>query len=135
MRCLHCNKKLSLLKLAKGDSFCSAEHFDAYQLQLSRSAYDRLISVPEEDAPKPPLILKKSPEEVEHLEADSALARLAVLRAPEKKEAVPALQVPPYAPFLVSPPPYNSPNPVVPVSETDGNEPVVAARDLAFPVH
>ncbi|HEV1284966.1 MAG TPA: hypothetical protein VNU44_06630 [Bryobacteraceae bacterium] len=138
MRCLHCNKKLSLLKLAKGDSFCSAEHFDAYQLQLSRSAYDRLVSVPEEGAPKPPLILKKSPEEAEptrDLEADSALARLSALRAPEKKEAVPEPQVPPYAPFLVSPPPYNPPIPVVPASEPDGNEPVAAARDLAFPVH
>jgi hypothetical protein len=137
MRCLHCNKKLSLLKLAKGDSFCSPEHFDAYQLQLSRSAYDRLISVPEEDAPKPPLILKKFTEEAEQsrdLEADSALARLAVFRAPEKKEA--AFQAPPYAPFLASPPPYCPPNPaVLAAAEAEGNEPVEAARDLSFPVH
>jgi len=62
MRCLHCNKTLSLLKLAKGDSFCSAEHFDAYQIQLSRDAYERVMSVPVGDAPKPPLILKKSAE-------------------------------------------------------------------------
>ena len=56
MRCLHCGKKLSLLKLAKGDSFCSPEHFDAHQLKLSKDAFERLMSVPDIEAPKgPPL--------------------------------------------------------------------------------
>jgi hypothetical protein len=136
MRCLHCNKKLSLLKMAKGDSFCSPEHFDAYQLQLSRSAYDRLISLPEEDAPKPPLILKtETAEPARDLEADSALARLSVFRAPEKNEAGAALKVPPFARFLASPPPFHAPNPAVPASEPEGSEPVEGARTLAFPVH
>src|SRR5271167_612119 len=111
MRCLHCNKKLSLLKLAKGDSFCSAEHFDAYQLQLSKSAYDRLINLPDEETAKVPLVLKDVPEA--EIEADSALTRISAFQAPEKPPAPPTVVVgvkdppkaPPYAGFLASPPP------------------------------
>jgi hypothetical protein len=56
MRCLYCGKKLSLLKLAKGDSFCSSEHFDAHQLQLSKSAFDRLLSVSGNETERQPLV-------------------------------------------------------------------------------
>jgi hypothetical protein len=140
MRCLHCNKKLSLLKLAKGDSFCSPEHFDAYQLQLSKNAYERLISAPEEEAPKAPLVFKPVEVPQAELEADSALARLSAFRAPEKQAEPVAhaavIQVPPYAPFLTEPLPSFPPNGPVPVaSEPDSNEPVEAARAVAFPVH
>ena len=149
MRCLQCNKKLSLLKMAKGDSFCSPEHFDAYQLELSRNAYKRLLSVPDEDVPKAPLISKKPAEEpvelhpaapAKELEADAALARLSAFRAPEKIEAAPPFKAPPFAPFLASPPPSQAPNPAViaavkPASAREANEPVQAARNLAFPVH
>jgi len=61
MRCLYCGKKLSLLKLAKGDSFCSSEHFDAHQLQLSKSAFDRLRSVSGAETPRPPLVFPPAP--------------------------------------------------------------------------
>jgi hypothetical protein len=143
MRCLHCNKKLSLLKLAKGDSFCSAEHFDAYQLQLSKTAYDRLVSAPDEEAPRAPLVVKPVATPVE-MEADSALARLPAFRAPEPPPlpaVIPAeppahRDVPPYAGFLTSAPPAFPPTAAVLVAgEPDANEPVNAARDLAFPVH
>jgi hypothetical protein len=135
MRCLHCNKKLSLLKLAKGDSFCSAEHFDAYQLQLSKSAYDRLVSAPDEEAPKVPLVVKPQAPPVE-MEADSALARLSAFRAPEPPPLPAAPDVPPYAGFLTATLPAFSPSGTVLVAgEPDANEPVNAARDVAFPVH
>ena len=141
MRCLHCNKKLSLLKLAKGDSFCSAEHFDAYQLQLSKSAYDRLISAPDEETPKTPLVIHEVP--AAELEADSALASLSAFRAPEKPAAPPPVAAsieapptaPPYAGFLASPLPSFPPHEPVPASVPDASEPVAAPRDLAFPVH
>ncbi len=55
MRCLYCGKKLSLLKLAKGDSFCTPEHFDAYQLKLSKDAFERLIGSPSGEAVRAPL--------------------------------------------------------------------------------
>ena len=58
MRCLYCNKRLSLLKLAKGDSFCSPDHFDQYQLQLSKNAFDRLKDGAFEDTPKAPLVFQ-----------------------------------------------------------------------------
>jgi hypothetical protein len=144
MRCLHCNKKLSLLKLAKGDSFCSSEHFDAYQLRLSKTAYDRLINLPDEEAPKVPLIFKPVEVPRSELEADSALARLSAFRAPEEKAAPappPAAlqatpQAPPYAPFLSSPLPSFPPHSPAPVgNEGDAGEPVPAPRDLAYPVH
>lgn len=83
MRCLHCNKKLSLLKLAKGDSFCSPEHFDAYQFQLSKTAIDRLMNTPVEEGPKLPLIIRKQEDVL-----------------PEAP--LPAADAPPYAPFAAS---------------------------------
>src|SRR5258708_7195415 len=102
MHCLHCHKKLSLLKMAKGDSFCSPEHFDAHQLQLSKSAYQRLINSSDEPAKAPPMVATLEPEEEEKqveeqegkqeeeqedapvLEADAALAQLSALRAREE---------------------------------------------------
>ena len=60
MRCLYCNKKLSLLKMAKGDDFCSSEHFDAHQRQLSKDAIERLMSAPDMESPKAPLIVKNA---------------------------------------------------------------------------
>ncbi len=136
MRCLHCNKKLSLLKLAKGDSFCSAEHFDAYQLQLSKSAYDRLVSAPDEEAPKAPLMVKPVEAPPAEMEADSALARLSDFRAPEPPPLPAAPNVPPYAGFLTATLPAFPPTAAVLVAgEPDANEPVNAARDVAFPVH
>lgn len=144
MRCLYCNKKLSLLKLAKGDSYCSPEHFDAYQLQLSKNAYERLVSAPEDEAPKAPLKLKPVVQEHrvearEPVEADAALARLTSFRSPEKAVAPPvqpALPPPPYAPFLSEPLPAVPPNPPVPAAnDPEANEPVQTAGELALPVH
>jgi len=135
MRCLYCNKKLSLLKLAKGDSFCSAEHFDAHQLQLSKNAFERLMSLPEEDAPKAPLVVKPAVEE-----EVAPLARLTAFSAPPP-EKVPALKLPaapikppPYAPFATSLLPPYSPNSPSRIANR-ANEPVQPARELAFPVH
>jgi len=137
MRCLHCDKKLSLLKLAKGDSFCSPEHFDAYQLQLSKNAYERLLSGLDEQGPETPPVVNPVEVPREELEADSGLARFSAFWAPEKP-AAPAkgLEAPPYAPFLVEPLPSFPPNPTVPLAgEADANEPLEAAKGLAFPVH
>lgn len=86
MRCLFCDKKLSLLKLAKGDSFCSPDHFDAYQLQMSKNDIQRLISLPIGDAPRAPL--KVTPQEQPAGSAPS----------PPNQ----ALNPPPYAPFAKS---------------------------------
>src|SRR6202034_2734798 len=99
MRCLYCNKKLSLLKLAKGDSFCSPQHFDAYQLQLSKDAFDRLVSVAAEEAPKAPLIVERQ-KEVPPPQENTALARLSAFGPPPLPEA--AVPSPPYAPFATS---------------------------------
>jgi hypothetical protein len=125
MRCLYCNKKLSLLKLAKGDSFCSPEHFDAHQLKLSKDAFERLMSVPEE-APKEPLVVQHpEPEpQVESLHDEkAAMARLSGFPH----------SAPPYAPFAISVLHSYSLNP----QSSLANEPdsVEAARELAFPVH
>jgi len=131
MRCLHCNKKLSLLKLAKGDDFCSPEHFDAYQFQLSKTAIQRLMGAPAEEGPKPLLIIK---EETPPLDADFQdidIHEEAVLAAP-----VPADQPPPYAPFAIEPFPSSEPQPPAPVSnDPDAHEPAASARELSFPVH
>jgi hypothetical protein len=131
MRCLYCNKKLSLLKLAKGDSFCSPEHFDAHQLQLSKDAFDRLKSVPAEEAPKEPLLVKPPDDRAEH----AALARLSALAPPPLSETV-ADQSPPYAPFASSPlPPFWQDTPPLIASGPEAEEAVESAQDLAFPVH
>ncbi len=136
MRCLYCNKKLSLLKLAKGDSFCSPQHFDAYQLQLSKNAYERLASVPEGDAPKAPLVFTPVEAPPSELEVDSALARLSAHDAPELAGQVEAFEAPPFAPFLVSPLPSFPPDGRVAVAdEPDANEPVGATPGLVLPVH
>jgi hypothetical protein len=148
MRCLHCNKKLSLLKLAKGDSFCSHEHFDAYQLKLSKDAIERLMSVPAEEGPKPPLVLKqtvvkeiddKQIEEAPPSNNDApaeitALARLTAYAPPPLPEA-PASQSPPYAPFATSPLPPCTLNPAPIANGPDASESVQLSRVLAYPVH
>ncbi len=51
MRCLYCGKKLSLLKLAKGDSFCTPEHSDAHQVKMSKDAFERLMRAQGGDQP------------------------------------------------------------------------------------
>lgn len=149
MRCLYCNKKLSLLKLAKGDSFCSPEHFDAHQLKLSNDAFQRLMSLPSDDTHKAPLVIKPKEEKQREApqpnlasqEQDAALARLRQVPAetPQAKappaKAAPA-KAPPYAPFAKSTlPPYppNPPSPVV--NGPEASEAVEADRQLAFPVH
>src|ERR1700677_4971376 len=107
MRCLYCNKKLSLLKLAKGDSYCNSEHFDAHQLQLSKTAFDRLMNTPAEEGPKAPLITKKpEPDEI----APAARLQPKAAPPPPAPEQAAAARLgisqppppsPPYAPFAV----------------------------------
>jgi hypothetical protein len=135
MRCLYCNKKLSLLKLAKGDSFCSPQHFDAHQLRLSKDAFDRLSSVPAEGVPKAPLVVERREETPPDLpEENGALARLAAFAPPAAAEV--ASQSPPYAPFASSPLPSFTLNPPFPIANgPEAGEAVEPARDLAFPVH
>jgi hypothetical protein len=145
MRCLHCNKKLSLLKLAKGDSFCSHEHFDAYQLKLSKDAIERLMSVPAEEAPKTPLVFNKiddqpidetRPGNDDAPQENAAQARLTAVAPPPLPEAAVASQSPPYAPFASSPLPPCFLNPVPPIANgPDAGESVEPARKPSFPVH
>lgn len=147
MRCLHCNKKLSLLKLAKGDSFCSPEHFDAYQLQQSKDAFQRLMSLKDDDGPKAPLIVKPKEEKAAASEQNPAMARLNALppplaaplsapaHAPLPTRSA-AINVPPYAPFARPPLPDYPPRRPSPVANgPEANAPVEAAREVAFPVH
>src|SRR5580693_7539614 len=135
MRCLYCNKKLSLLKLAKGDSFCSPQHFDAHQLRLSKDAFERLSSLSVEDVPKAPLIVEREEEKPPELpEQNSAFARLAAFAPPAAAEA--PSQSPPYAPFATSPLPSFTLNPPFPIANgPEAGEAVEPARGLAFPVH
>jgi hypothetical protein len=140
MRCLHCNKKLSLLKLAKGDSFCSPEHFDAHQLQLSKDAIERLMSVPSEDTPKAPLIVphrEEAPAASRQEPADerAAFARLAAF-APAAPPALPAATpgIPPYAPFATSRLSSYALHPPSPISN-EPEENLESLREMAFPVH
>ncbi|MGA3190767.1 MAG: hypothetical protein ABSF22_27005 [Bryobacteraceae bacterium] len=120
MRCLHCNKKLSLLKLAKGDSFCSSEHFDAHQLQLSKDAIARLMNASAEDVPKPALVITPR-EDVPVLEE---------ARPEEVKEVVP-----PYASFARSPLSCTPAPPAPEVERPDHGELAASPQDLAYPVH
>ena len=138
MRCLFCNKKLSLLKLAKGDSFCSAEHFDAYQLQLSKDAIDRLRSVGGEDVPKaplavaPPAVAPRDETPPDLRQENRALARLSAFALP----ATPEVPSPPYAPFASAPLPSFTLNPPYPIaSGPETGEAVEASRTVAYPVH
>ena len=140
MRCLYCNKKLSLLKLAKGDSFCSPEHFDAHQLQLSKDAIERLMNVPAEDAVREPLVIQQVVQAAEEAHADSAveenaaIARLTAFSPSESGEA--ALKPPPYAPFASPDLPYCLVDPPSAIAGgPEGGEAVEGARELAYPVH
>src|SRR5580704_12075114 len=150
MRCLYCNKKLSLLKLAKGDSFCSPQHFDAYQLQLSKSAFDRLVNVAAglaanvaaEEVPKAPLkahpvVERKEeapPSREDPPEQNTALARLSAFTPPPLPEVAPP--PPPYAPFASSPLAAFELNPPFPIANApEASEAVEPPRALSFPVH
>ena len=111
MRCLFCDKKLSLLKLAKGDSFCSPEHFDAYQLQMSKNDIERLMGLPIGDAPKAPLIVTPHEEP-----------------AGPPPPPKPSLEPPPFATFAKSrlgafPPEPASPMAEEPVADLRGAQP------------
>ena len=162
MRCLHCNKKLSLLKMAKGDQFCSSEHFDAHQRQLSKDAIERLMGVPDMEGPKPPLVVKKAQEEapprrtadlrevarqqdappaavVNRVKEEASPRRDVDLRAIARQEEAPPAaeppveQAPPYALFIVEPPPPLAIKPPAPVAgELDPD--TSSARELSFPI-
>jgi hypothetical protein len=141
MHCLYCQKKLSLLKLAKGDSFCSPEHFDAHQLQLSKSAYQRLVNDTEEPQKAPLMVASLEPEEegkpdeeqedTPVLEADAALAQLSALRA--REEPATGWKEPPLCEsFAGSWMASYAPDPPAPVPE--GHEPVQSKPMLAMPL-
>lgn len=133
MRCLYCNKKLSLLKLAKGDSFCSPEHFDAYQLKQSKDAIERLMSVPAEEAPKAPLVAQAVQAPVEE---STALARLAGNADPASTKAAEAFEAPPYAPFAMperSSFTQNLQSPIV--NPPEAAQSVEPGGETALPVH
>src|SRR5579864_6571956 len=133
MRCLYCDKKLSLLKIAKGDSFCSPEHFDAHRLQLSRNAYQRLSRQAEEDAPVAPLMVLTPEENNEpvRLEADLTLAHLSEFVAQEEP-ATGLAEPPPCEAFAGTWMASYPPNPSVPLP--DFTEHLEPRREPAFPV-
>ena len=119
MRCLYCNKKLSLLKLAKGDSFCSPEHFDAHQLQLSKSAFERLMGAPSDETPKAPVVTQNPEPEAPPIEIQNV---------------EPA--TPPYAPFAISTlPPFEPTQMLAPPAESPSESDEPAGRELSYPVH
>ncbi|HTB12733.1 MAG TPA: hypothetical protein VK752_14225 [Bryobacteraceae bacterium] len=126
-----------MLKLAKGDSFCSAEHFDAHQLKLSKDAFERLKSAPEEEAPKAPLMVKAHEAAVAAApppEGKAAFARLAAFEAP--KAQLPRVEAPPYAPFAsssLSPCLLNPPSDIA--NGPESGLPVATLLELTFPVH
>jgi len=150
MRCLYCNKKLSLLKMAKGDNFCSPEHFDAHQLQESKDAIKRLMNVPEDELAKsrlaaPQLIVsqvtssevtvsEERPAEPEEPAID-LMARLRQVEASTPDATVvqlAALKTPPYAAFTKSDLVPFPPEAVV--NGADASEPVNAPGLPSFPV-
>jgi hypothetical protein len=118
MRCLYCDKKLSLLKLAKGDSFCSPEHFDAHQLRASKSTFEHLRSPGIEETIAVPVPLKP-PEEENHIWTE------------DPAEVPPAVPSPPYAPFSTSQLIPHPPNPTF----LTAHGPDAARPELAFPIH
>jgi hypothetical protein len=125
MRCLYCDKKLSLLKLTRGDKVCSPEHFDAYQLQLSKAAYERLAGPPVKKTPSAPVTLAP-PEEERHIQTED----LAVLPPP-------AAPSPPYAPFSTSdliPHPPNAMQLGAVTSAAPEEERHIRAEKLAVPL-
>ena len=146
MRCLFCNKKLSLLKLAKGDSFCSPDHFDKYQLQQSKNAFERLMNQPEVDTPKAPLTVKPVEQAEETAPSPKVKKTPAQIPAAEPAQLVPeqssaqpktdAPHVPPYAPFATQEQPFC---PSVALSqiadEPVGKQPIDSPQALAWPTH
>ncbi len=123
MRCLYCDKKLSLLKLAKGDSFCTPEHFDAYQLQMSKNDIARLMGISVADAPRAPLILTPREEPPAAIEEP-------VHSAPVP---VPLPVDPPYAAFARPPLPAYPPAPAPPMAEEPAAN--LSPAPPSFPVH
>ncbi len=127
MRCLFCDKKLSLLRLAKRDGFCSTEHFDAYRLQMSKHDIERLMGLPIADAPKAPLVVPFHEEPPKKSGPDNGdLSRL----------LHEVLQPPPPVSFAKPPLPSFPPAPSSPVAR----EPVAHIEDEsrpnpALPVH
>ena len=142
MRCLHCNKKLSLLKLAKGDSFCSPEHFDAYQFQQSKNAIERLMSLGDPEPPKAPLQVKPVEEAKPAAPPpppQAPPARTPVQSpnrnaAPEPAAPEVAAEPPPYAPFAAQERPYCPPQFQI-ADGPDSKLPVDSPAELALPTH
>jgi hypothetical protein len=129
MRCLYCDKKLSLLKLAKGDSFCTPEHFDAYQLQMSKNDIARLMGLSVGDTPRAPLILTPR-EEPPPARIEEPVRPVLV---PDRLAPELLSVEPPYAAFAKPLLPAYPPAPESPMAEEPAAN--VSAADPSFPVH
>ncbi len=124
MRCLFCDKKLSLLKLAKGDSFCTPEHFDAYQLKMSKTDIERLMGLPVADTPKSPLVPLSREEAAKSVEQEAGPgdSRREMEPPPPASFAKPALPSFPLQAVLLG-------------GETVANVQDETPRSVALPVH
>jgi hypothetical protein len=137
MRCLYCDKRLSLLKLAKGDDFCSPEHFDAHQLKLSKDAIQRLMGAPDEQGPRQPLHFTSNDDA-----QGSARGNVMPETRAQEEDLQPTASLdpsPPYAPFAIAYPQHFAPqqpasqSPALIAGELDPDRP--AASTLSIPVH
>jgi hypothetical protein len=115
MRCLYCDRKLSLVKSLKGETFCSPAHQDLYRQQNAAGSIERIVGSPEDDARRaariPTVEVKKTPEPV-----PTVLA----LEAPAPPEAT-----------FVHPP---APHAVDSLSGIHRTDPVAEAATIAPPV-
>jgi hypothetical protein len=105
MRCLHCGKKISLLRKLTDDEFCSNAHRLAFQRQQEALAFSRLTESGSRLAPRAPA----EPEAPKRISSEVA-ARITPDPAgplPEAGRIVNrrVLHIPPLAPLVDSPPP------------------------------
>jgi hypothetical protein len=137
MRCLYCDKRLSLLKLAKGDDFCSPEHFDAHQLKLSKDAIQRLMGAPDEQGPRQPLHFTTNDDP--HGSARGNVMAETKAQEDDLQLTAPLDPSPPYAPFAIAYPEHFAPQqpapqpPALIAGELDPDRPSASA--LSIPVH
>src|ERR1700676_1109812 len=49
MRCLHCNRRLGLLKCLRRRPYCSEQHWNLYRSEQAAVSIKRLLDVPTDD--------------------------------------------------------------------------------------
>ncbi len=100
MDCLHCGKKLSMVKKLTTGEFCSAAHKKAYLQEQEKSALARLLENQDRLVGKAPVPEKKDLLEVEREAARARAAKRALRSKTKPQESLPDSAVPAEGEFL-----------------------------------